>query len=465
MKNAAPLIAPLIALLAATNAATAPTVLLPRAAFAADPIAPAPLPDGAARMEDAALRRNFGRLLSDFAKEREVETRDGAPVEVVAWSGDAYRPGRADATRAALVRALKAAGYECEDVDKEEMRANPFSEEVGLAYDGEGSLGVTPWDVQRGLVAVNPKTGKTLLGMWFDQKEKKRLVLGLMPAADRAVRAAAPLPGLPAGAVLVKDPNDSMAGLPSPKAPAFPNLARVPGHARGMVKDGAGRPVAGASVVIESTAAGGLATSVTATTNAQGVYDIPVPFGVARALMGGHTVRRDGQPFTLSLQPADGASEDFPSRQGHVENFVLRTWGVADPAHVAESPHYPGHYYGGSVRVQWFGDDIPKGGVVEVTLTPQGPLLDGGAGKTLVYRLANGGRGDVSLNDIPLGRYVMTARFLEDGKADPLRVRSFAPGSSDEMLDSLPIVFKSQRGGQSFVTGGNVEQVNTLVKF
>src|SRR3546814_12056742 len=72
-----------------------------------------------------------------------------------------------------------------------------------------------------------------------------------------------------------------------------------------------------------------------------------------------------------------------------------------------------------------FHDDMED---VELTLTPSGPLIDGSEGKTLVLR-----QGDHYwvqfgyLEDIPIGRYPVTAILKNEAGPRPLRIQDGHP--------------------------------------
>ncbi len=424
-----------------------------------------PIPASAKAVEAGAARETLGRLLAGWAAERELGGAGEGPAEVYTWAGAAYKPGRAAAARAALQRGLAAAGYQYQEFHREEVRVNPFDESFGLGEDG-GPLHITFWDQQTYWVATNPQKRETLVGVWFDQETtEKRLVLATARAAFKAPPKEVPLPNVAdPNALLVRDPNDAMRGAPGLKTPAFAKLVPKPGRVRGYVKDAAGKPLPGARVLVESSLAGGFATSVTAKTDQNGYYEAAVPQGSCRVSMSGYPVRYNGRTYAMPLHPADGECDYFASGKGHVENLVLRSWGVADPLHVEEDPKYSGYYYGGAVRVIWRVDDIGPGGTVEVTLTPQGPLLDGSKGRTLVFRLPNKHGGDINLNDIPVGRYALTARLLDGGEATPIRARR-ARGEDAALADRLTVDFEAKSTAQVFSNTGGIERFDVVLKF
>jgi hypothetical protein len=420
------------------------------------PFRPAPVNNG-------ALSGNFSKFLAEVAAEKK-QTPGNGPAEVFFWSGDSYREGRSPAVRTAFKRNLMAAGYTVQEFEKSEMYANPFAEEIGLgAESGPGTINLSPWDVQDVIVATNPKTGRALVGVWYDQKHQKRLVLALAATGFVAPKKEGPLPALPSGALLVTDPHDTMKGQPNPPVPSFPAMSPKPGRVRGMVKDGSGRPLAGAKVLAEMSAAGGFRTGASGKTDANGVYDFVVPSGAGRVVMVGYKVSYNGSTYGLPLHPVDGECDDFSSARGHVEHFVLRSYGVADPDQAQKTPKYGGYYYGGWLNVYWLVDHIPQGGIMEITLTPKGPLIDGSKGRVIVYRIRNDRHGgDLDLVNIPIGRYELTARLLEDGEAIPVQI-SLRKGAAS-YGDSLTIDFEPKSADAVFAKTGGIERFDVMFK-
>jgi hypothetical protein len=127
-------------------------------------------------------------------------------------------------------------------------------------------------------------------------------------------------------------------------------------------------------------------------------------------------------------------------------------------------------------------DALPEGTRIQLTLTPQGPLLDGSAGRPLNWNLQvrNTGRNafETTLNDIPLGAYTASARVTTpDGNTfapelsarivlvngmsgtfatDSERPLFFAPRWEDWPMnngnvDSAPFIKRSNKGGAGSV--------------
>ncbi|GGO38728.1 carboxypeptidase regulatory-like domain-containing protein [Deinococcus humi] len=181
---------------------------------------------------------------------------------------------------------------------------------------------------------------------------------------------------------------------PGPIDPSKP----TPYTMKGVVKNAQGQPLAGVEVWADNTLYYDM--NVLGTTDSQGRYSIALPrdqLGTWRA--GGRFQRSyHGETYELSLEVDEAA---FATDAGAIRNFTLKTSG--------DRPD--GHYYGGTVWVYGnYSNGDFKNRYVELTLTPDGPLLDGSAGETL-KRFVDGN----TVADVPIGRYTVTARYLPEG--------------------------------------------------
>jgi hypothetical protein len=217
------------------------------------------LPKGAARQNDAALTSGLGRLVADGAKEFKLPARPGGPgsAEVFFWTGAAYKPGRAPFMRTLLENALAEAGYTYQLVDPAmDNTPNAFKD-----YEyGTGPLNLVPADARHlYFYGTSVKKGKTVVGAWFDQPSQNRLVLVLGEAGFAGAPAETRVPTVAGPDVwLVKNLKNATQGMPPAPLPAFPKMTPKPGTVRGMVKDGAGKPIAGAHLIAWASAAGRL---------------------------------------------------------------------------------------------------------------------------------------------------------------------------------------------------------------
>lgn len=219
----------------------------------------------------------------------------------------------------------------------------------------------------------------------------------------------------------------------APPIPTFPPLEKKPGVVRGYVKDAAGKPLQGAVIGVRSSLVGGHYSGASAESDEKGYYEISVPLGAAHFYAAGYTVDYADGRAALALHPADGALTSFASANGSVENFVLHTYGVADKDKLSESPGLQNNFYGGSLYIGHHTADpgdvlalptnLITGTEIEITLTPEGKLLDGSTGKVFVVKKAVLGTG-FSINNLPVGKYRLTAKRA-DGQ--PLLMRLNKP--------------------------------------
>jgi hypothetical protein len=248
------------------------------------------------------------------------------------------------------------------------------------------------------------------------------------------------VPVLPA-VIKVADANDAMRGR-IPKNPIFPKITPKKGTVRGWIRTIDGKPLGGAQNIAQSSYAGGFRTSSKARSNAMGLYEIVLPVGICEVVNADVKIRYNGKSYLLPLHPADGELNTFSSGAGHIENFVLRTYGPANDDY-DRNPEWGTNYYGGRIRVQWFSTDIPDGnGKVEITMTPEGALLDGSKGSILIFTLPQKS-GEHFLNDIPIGKYQMSVRFLQNGKYSVIKPKKLW---DENASNSLQIEFKSMQG-------------------
>lgn len=290
----------------------------------------------------------------------------------------------------------------------------------------------------------------------------------------------------PSAPRVVTDTNDVMNGK-MPRLPVFPNLAKKPGYLRGYVKDSRGKPVQGAYVMITPPALFGSSFSRNSTTvrsDAKGLYEIKIPpSGGCQIWCAGHAVSYNGIRLALPLYPADGEFDtSLPGKAGAVENLVLLPYGVANPSTASDNPVYSGAYYGASFTVGYSNreaDDttspqqwLPLGSEVEITLTPDGPLMDGSRGMPLVIRQKMTGKSYFQVNNVPIGRYQIRARLLTQGQEETLRIkeniRRDAKGGLEpkEAVGQAIVLFRSESGDPATlrVSGGNMERLELLVE-
>jgi hypothetical protein len=159
-------------------------------------------------------------------------------------------------------------------------------------------------------------------------------------------------------------------------------------------------------------------------------------------------VEYNGRNYRIDLCPVDGkpvlAKQDTTA--GVIKNFVWKLDGFRPGSDARSDDRFYGHF-GGSINFNPEGQGatywadikgdyahapepkIPPDATVELTLTPDGPLIDGSTGKPVVLTQTPGkvtGYMDRITRGIPIGRYKVTARAkLVDGTVKPLRVTPY----------------------------------------
>ena len=184
------------------------------------------------------------------------------------------------------------------------------------------------------------------------------------------------------------------------------------GYATGKVVDTHGNPLPGARILLDNTVF--YASYIDGSTKDDGSYRIKVQPGAWRAYA---SFRKTYNGWTYSLQLHPDNIDSFDDT-GAVRNFTWRLEG--------REPENEYGYYGGLVKVftdYGFYEDMQD---VELTLAPDGPLIDGSEGRTLVLRLGDHywTRPDY-LEDIPIGRYTVTATLENAEGSRALRIRDW----------------------------------------
>jgi hypothetical protein len=230
------------------------------------------------------------------------------------------------------------------------------------------------------------------------------------------------------------------------------------------VKDLSGNPLKGATIGIRASYFAGQYSGAQGETDANGYYEFVAPKGSAHFYNAGYQVEWGAGIAALGLHPADGKLESFATVDGAVENFVLLPYGITSRENVSENPYVSSSYYGGSIRIDYYAvsksdEGITPGRLVEnslleITLTPEGKMLDGTAGKTFVIRHTVGFKGNFNIHNIPLGRYRITAKtggkalkMIEHQKYNPLF--GLLPG---EALGEASLLFIPGSAKASMVT-------------
>lgn len=184
---------------------------------------------------------------------------------------------------------------------------------------------------------------------------------------------------------------------------------------QGVVRDAAGRPLAGVRVGADNTYFDG--TELWTVTDPQGRYRLDLK-GTMGAWQPVARLKRvyHGETFDLALQADNDAP--FGGKDGATRNFTLLVSGKS-----RQGGLYGARFYA-QMGFSSDGDIVDNDDLV-VTLTPRGPLLDGSPGKTLSFRYRE------APLDVPLGRYAVTARLASGDRPVFVRARggSYAPSA------------------------------------
>ncbi len=204
--------------------------------------------------------------------------------------------------------------------------------------------------------------------------------------------------------------------------------AAVEDHVTGTVVDTQGRPIAGAKILLDGTILHDA--YLRGTTGEDGSYRIKAQPGAWMAYAEFEKAY-NGRTYPLELHPG---SSDSIGDDGGVRDFTWKLEG--------RSPLNEYVYYGGFIIVDTatgFDGDVED---IELTLAPDGPLIDGSEGKTLRLRMHDHYWVQYGyIEDVPIGRYKVTAVLKNDGNPRPLRIATRngdGAFTAEYQLDFLP---------------------------
>lgn len=153
------------------------------------------------------------------------------------------------------------------------------------------------------------------------------------------------------------------------------------------------------------------ASYVYATTNSKGEYSAAVPIGSWKASV---QFEKEflGKKYKYDLHPDN--PNPFAGYDGAVRNFSWKIIGAKPDS----------GYYGSPVKA--YGDLLSFINMqeVELTFTPDGVLIDGSSGSVIKKRLVDVGGGEYGIDDVPVGKYNITARNVVSGQPLEIRIRN-----------------------------------------
>lgn len=192
--------------------------------------------------------------------------------------------------------------------------------------------------------------------------------------------------------------------------PGTPSVPSGPGDVggvepyvmKGYVTNGQGAPLEGIEVFADNTLL--YDSNILGVTDANGYYRLELP-AVATTWNAGAYVRPsfEGQTYEFDLVPDN--ENVFAGVDGAIRNF---TWKVSGTR--PDGTSYYGSFvyvYGDYTTANFNVDDV------ELTLTPEGPLIDGSTGEAVV-RQPEGGQ----IVDVPIGRYTISGRYVDASGAE-----------------------------------------------
>jgi hypothetical protein len=420
------------------------------------------LPSGAIRIADRSMPEQITKALRTMMDAAGPKVKQGR-TEMLAWTRDDFKKLGIENLKAQIGDRLKSEGWTYEE--------SAAGDEKGLMLVSV----IRTKPTRRGLIGFWAQTDEMLALAWTEMipvaespdpapPEGERSIKGILdslkgphiptppppeeyrvkPETATPARSAATPTAAPANAIQITlAPQQTVVNVMKsamPPLPTFPPLAPKKGMVRGYVRDSKGKPVKGAVIGVRSTVAGGFYSGASGKSDEKGYYEITVPWGAAHFYTASAAVDYGEGRAAMGLHPSDGEVDSFASANGLVENWVLLPYGIGDRDGVQDQPHYSGNYYGGSFTLDYnvadsrFPDDysLPDGAEIEVTLTPDGPLVDGSAGRPIVIRRAV--REDAPklcyINNIPVGVYRVSARLLQNGGSAPLLLKETGPYSS-----------------------------------
>lgn len=205
-----------------------------------------------------------------------------------------------------------------------------------------------------------------------------------------------------------------------------PNSESGLGTVKGKVVTSDGRPVAGAKIVISSVI--WYNENNVVTTSANGTYErkLAGPDNDAWYAYASIEKEYNGKKYRMDLHPE--STEDFLPTKEITRNFTWKLTG--------EQVGRSTGIYGGLVTVGSEPGEFYDFTNVILTLTPQGPLIDGSKGSKLVIAVPASQR-----LEVPIGRYNVSAVYAVPGKNQkPMRVRLSNTGSynSNAIVDFTP---------------------------
>ncbi|WP_248928498.1 stalk domain-containing protein [Paenibacillus hamazuiensis] len=185
-----------------------------------------------------------------------------------------------------------------------------------------------------------------------------------------------------------------------------------PGIVKGRVTDAQGNPIEGAEVVADNQLL--YNSNAVGVTDADGYYRIPLGMRATTYAVSAQITRKyNGKSYTFDLVPDN--DKPFTGDAGAIRNFTLNASGGPAPEGCYSCR---GRVIFNMMDLYHPKDDSlppPSREDVELTLTPDGPLVDGSQGQAIKSRGTDSPDG-FGIHDVPLGRYKITALYAPKGE-------------------------------------------------
>jgi hypothetical protein len=381
------------------------------AAAESSEVTSAAMPRGAQRILPDSVPAEFNQAFDELLKQGAGKIA-GGDRELLAWEGNYKSASSAARLTSRIQENFRSAGWEYEPQGKSGdlelfslTRETPRRVVLGFFVPGDDVLVCALMEV------TLPGASKSVPAKPDDERPSRNDSSAKVLTVDKDTRWI------------------NVMGSEMPAMPQFPALAPKPGRVRGYVKDWTGKPLAGAELGVRSSYLAGYYSGAQGTTDANGYYEFVVPKGSAHFYNAGYQIEWGDGVAAVGLHPADGKLDSFVTMDGAVENFVLLPYGITSRENLQENSHLPSTFYGGAIFFHWYSvaaDDnnapagaVRSGGTLEITLTPEGKMLDGTAGQTFVIRKTLDISGSFRIHNIPLGRYRISVK--ENGK--PVKIK------------------------------------------
>ncbi|XXF76945.1 carboxypeptidase-like regulatory domain-containing protein [Myxococcaceae bacterium GXIMD 01537] len=199
----------------------------------------------------------------------------------------------------------------------------------------------------------------------------------------------------------------------------------------GTVLDTQGKPLAGATVIIDPPMHKG---AVVVHTGADGRYKAESLPDVPYTVKAWKELTFNGERYCLRLGMPNVADYDtFNVRSGAVRNF---RWQLTGPIETAPSSLW---YFGALTRLELTGNF--GGGTLELKFTPTSTLLDGSTASTFTRSLPVGQGRSLEVIDVPVASYTVSGTLVQGSNRRDVHIGTREAQAFAEQSDTAALVF------------------------